>query len=807
MHISRIELENIKSHVRSVYNFQRGTTAITGKNGAGKTSIIEAVAWALFDLLEYKKEDFVRRGAKKGSVRVTFESSIDEREYVVYRDSGAGYNVTDPRLQTRIADKKDEVMRFLWQHLGLEPGTDLRVLFRQAIGVPQGTFTAIFLEGATERKTAFDRLLKVEEYRQAAENLRQTSRFIDNRLVEARETIARIEGELARSKTIEDEHRSLSKRTRSLAAEVKTIAVKVKEHERRVKELDENERSVSSLRAAVERSGTAREKAELVVNQTEQALSRSIDALAKLDAVRTGHLRHLEALARLKDLEASRAARDRIRSELGKIDAAIVNVKADRKRLEHDLQKLIDTAHKIETLRSKALEQRAIEKEIDDLKNHAAAARTANERIESIERELKRLRSRFTTNRDKLDTIQQHAPEKQIAALESLYSELVQSYSDRRTEIEGEGKELTAKKRSLEQRLGELESLEQKIAEANRRLTKLVDPAAQIRVLQKELLREPEIRSGMTEIESNLERLETERRQFGEQLDDFANFDEEWQRMSNERDATVNAHRAFLANENEVAELEHRKAHAEKAKAELRTASETLEAAEHEFSAAGVDYDAELHSAERRALLDVERRSAELRATLDAERKRETQLAAEIAQFGELRKTLADTFREKERLTETAGTTAFIRDTLKEAAPRVARNYVYHVSIEANMMFREITGGAARTLKWGDDYAISLEEDGFDRPFQSLSGGEQMAAALAVRLALLKQLSDVRIAFFDEPTTNMDEERRENFAQEISRIKNFDQLFVISHDETFDNYVDNVVHIEKSPSASAHSAV
>jgi exonuclease SbcC len=71
-----------------------------------------------------------------------------------------------------------------------------------------------------------------------------------------------------------------------------------------------------------------------------------------------------------------------------------------------------------------------------------------------------------------------------------------------------------------------------------------------------------------------------------------------------------------------------------------------------------------------------------------------------------------------------------------------------------------------------------------------------MAAALAVRLAILKQLSDIRIAFFDEPTTNMDAERRENFAQEISRIKHFDQLFVISHDETFDNYVDNVLHID-----------
>src|SRR5438105_8793677 len=99
MHITKIELENIKSHINSTLECTRGTTAITGENGAGKTTIIEAVAWVLFDLLDYKKEDFVRRGAKKGSVRVTFESGLDEREYVVFRDSGAAYNVEDPRLQ------------------------------------------------------------------------------------------------------------------------------------------------------------------------------------------------------------------------------------------------------------------------------------------------------------------------------------------------------------------------------------------------------------------------------------------------------------------------------------------------------------------------------------------------------------------------------------------------------------------------------------------------------------------------------------------------------------------------------------
>jgi exonuclease SbcC len=79
----------------------------------------------------------------------------------------------------------------------------------------------------------------------------------------------------------------------------------------------------------------------------------------------------------------------------------------------------------------------------------------------------------------------------------------------------------------------------------------------------------------------------------------------------------------------------------------------------------------------------------------------------------------------------------------------------------------------------------------------SLSGGEQMAAALSVRLALLKQLSDIRVAFFDEPTTNMDAERRENLAQQISQIKHFDQLFVISHDDTFEGVMDHEIRVER----------
>src|SRR5829696_1430912 len=252
MYITRVELENIKSHVNSAFDFPRGTTAISGENGAGKTTLIESIAWTLFDVLDYKKEDFVRRGAKRGSARVTFESGLDARLYTVYRDTGTGYNVYDPALKMRVADKKEEVGRFLWLHLGVEPGTDLDALYRRAIGVPQGTFTAIFLETAAERKKAFDKLLKVEEYRRSAEELLKTSRFIEQQTAAVREKIARAEGEVARIDAIEEEHKTFAAEVRDLSTRVDQIVSEAAEKQSAAEILDKAEAELLEAKALLE---------------------------------------------------------------------------------------------------------------------------------------------------------------------------------------------------------------------------------------------------------------------------------------------------------------------------------------------------------------------------------------------------------------------------------------------------------------------------------------------------------------------------------------------------------------------------
>ncbi|NMG83379.1 MAG: AAA family ATPase, partial [Methanosarcinales archaeon] len=94
-------------------------------------------------------------------------------------------------------------------------------------------------------------------------------------------------------------------------------------------------------------------------------------------------------------------------------------------------------------------------------------------------------------------------------------------------------------------------------------------------------------------------------------------------------------------------------------------------------------------------------------------------------------------------------------------------------------------------------YNISVIEGGEERNFSQLSGGEQMSAALATRLSLIKVISKSDVVFLDEPTQNLDVQRRENLSEQIRNIHGFKQLFIISHDDTFNEHCDHIIHVEK----------
>ena len=78
-----------------------------------------------------------------------------------------------------------------------------------------------------------------------------------------------------------------------------------------------------------------------------------------------------------------------------------------------------------------------------------------------------------------------------------------------------------------------------------------------------------------------------------------------------------------------------------------------------------------------------------------------------------------------------------------------------------------------------------------------LSGGEQMASALAVRLALLREVSDIDVAFFDEPTANLDGKTARRIIGLMKKMRDdFHTTFVFStHDSMVMDFAHRLVHL------------
>jgi exonuclease SbcC len=362
-------------------------------------------------------------------------------------------------------------------------------------------------------------------------------------------------------------------------------------------------------------------------------------------------------------------------------------------------------------------------------------------------------------------------------------------------EIEDEGKAKREEREQVAAAASAEGTLGEDMTAVERRLRELNDPRGRAAALRAEAEREPALTAEIQGARDALEALQKQARSLERRLKKFEGLDAEWSSAAARRDQTADAYREYLESASLAATLPARESEAKEAEEQAARAARDAEGARDEYERALAAYDRERHSEERGALALARERMAETSAKLEAAREREQALAAEVARLDEVREAWQKELLDVDRLKNLHDAADFIRDTLRKAGPLVTESYLYNISIEANQLFREITGEGGRALRWSRDYDIVLEEGGHERPFVNLSGGEQMAAALSVRLALLKQLSDIRVAFFDEPTVNMDAERRERLAQQIGQVRDFDQLIVISHDDTFEQTVDHVVPV------------
>lgn len=106
-------------------------------------------------------------------------------------------------------------------------------------------------------------------------------------------------------------------------------------------------------------------------------------------------------------------------------------------------------------------------------------------------------------------------------------------------------------------------------------------------------------------------------------------------------------------------------------------------------------------------------------------------------------------------------------------------------------------------IKIDDDYDISVIGPSGEQSIDQISGGERVALAIALRLAIAQVLSGrVETIVMDEPTTHLDEERRKelvnilsSFFREGGRI--IPQMLVITHHREIEDVADLIYTVKK----------
>ena len=196
----------------------------------------------------------------------------------------------------------------------------------------------------------------------------------------------------------------------------------------------------------------------------------------------------------------------------------------------------------------------------------------------------------------------------------------------------------------------------------------------------------------------------------------------------------------------------------------------------------------------------IELKEASIKAEMEVKQDNYNKIKTIIEILNEKRKELENISKQIDMFNGLINKVKIYREVFTNMPGYLSEQIRNYISITASILYQKISSENVR-IEMTEDYEVQLIDLADNRKVKSikqLSGGEQMSVAIAVRLAMLKQITNLDIYFLDEPTINLDYDRRTHVGEVVKDIsRELSQLFVISHDDTFDNITDNVIKLSK----------
>jgi exonuclease SbcC len=817
---------------------------ISGANGAGKSSLLDAITWSLFGQARKRDDSIVNLQSKAAEVALTF--SYESQVYRVIRALPRGKTTA---LEFQIRDGQD------WRPLTERTLRETQARIESVLRLDYDTFVnaSFFLQGradqftqqtASKRKEVLGSILGLETwevYRQRAaerrKSVEQERDGIDGR-------IAEIDGELAEEQTRRARLIELEAELERLRTVRKGQEAALEQAKKVAASLDQQRALLDKLASALERGRAtlAERRGRLAVKEADHAsYADLVNRAAEITAAHAAWLQARAEVERLDGVAAQFREHDEKRQPLlREIAAEQARLEQEQVSLSEQLSVISDQLSVVSGLEGQieAARQKLADTEtaLAGREEQTARLQLAREEQAGLKSENEALRLQMNELKERIAKLQAAGgaacplcgqsltPEHRASTLEQLQGDGTRM-GDRYRANQARQSELVAQITEGEQHLALSATVERERLEASSVLSQLAErlDAAQKAAVEWQSVGAPrlaqvekslagqeyaaEARACLSALDQELEALG-----YAAAAHDAARqaelqargIEEDFRRLDSAREALKPIDDEIADLRAQIVALE-----TETAAQEQEVASATAALAAAEASAPGLD-------AAERALLDVQEQENILNQQVGAARQK-------VAVLDDLRTRKAGLATGREELLRVIARhktleRAFGRDgvpalLIEQALPQIesrANDLLDRLS-DGRMSIRFVTQAEYRDKKRDDlkeTLDIQISDGAGLRDYELYSGGEAFRVNFAIRLALSEVLAQrkgarLQTLVIDEGFGSQDAQGRQRLIEAINLVRgDFAKVLVITHLEELKDAFPNRIEVEKGENGS-----
>lgn len=746
--LKSVELKNIRAHEYFLFEpAPEGTTAISGTNGTGKSTIVDAFAWCLYGTRPsgVKNRNLIKDGVdpKTKPVSVKAIINIGGIEYAVERKIISPQGTTECNVWGRKPGSKKitqvagpavtHVEKFLRNEIGMnEKG------FLTSVLIQQKQVDQIVSATPRERGVVIEELTGIASITQAITKTNETTRSLEKaasifQVGNIEEAEERVDKQKEICQSMEDKEKDAIDKFN----EMKNFYNKAKE------ELSVQEVKVNKRIKLTQNVDSYKNQIDFLKKQSEDDLKYIMDFKDKYGSTIA------------VDTKKSKKDVDNKRQELYNVNSEETSVSSKLRDIERDLKKC-----------------GILKGEFESDKEASKALKKQNENLDKKKKDLEDSRNKesmYTSEikhskatHEHMDGDETNCPvcKSSIEDPESLRNEIEQDIKD----FENKRKEA---KKDIKTIGNEIEILEEEIGK-----TKMAIEA---------IKEEKKLTADKSKLEKNLKELSTKVDLLKSDLDSLESEYDKALRVEADKNALESAKARSLTVNTTIDENETSKKKTEEEIVELNALTD------RSYNALIKRVD---EAKERLGRMTVAGKEIRGRKILEYERlsdyeKGLKQVEDAMEKYNELAEQIEVSTSASSMLA------AFKADRIEHAIPTL--------EFFASDFLSKFTGGTFVKLTIDEKFnTFVTTSEGVVRPVAQLSGGELSSAAIALRLgiAMLLNSSDKNVLILDEVLVSMDEDRSRQIMETIGSMTN-SQVIFIAHNSDINSIADKTVLVTK----------